>query len=63
MQTPIPWTVIAVGVLLVIIATLADSLGLGRHAGFGWRQGRGVVIGALVIVAGLYLRHRLRASR
>jgi hypothetical protein len=55
------WVVIGIGALLVLIALFADSLGLGR-SGFGWRQGLGLVIGAVVILAGLYLRHRGKAS-
>ena len=49
---------IGIGVLLLLIAALADPLGLGRNPGFGWVQGLGVVIGALVALAGLYLRRR-----
>jgi hypothetical protein len=49
---------IGIGVLLVLISALADPLGLGRHPGFGWIQGLRVLIGVLVILAGLYLRRR-----
>ena len=49
---------IGIGVLLLLISALADPLGLGRTPGFGWQQGLGVVIGALVALAGLYLRRR-----
>ncbi len=55
--------VIGVGVLLVLIALFADPLGLGKSAGFGWKQGVGVIIGALVMLAGLYLRRRMKLSR
>ena len=51
-----------VGILVVLISALADPLGLGRHPGFGWIQGLGVVIGALAIAGGLYLRRRLKAA-
>jgi len=50
--------VIGVGVLLVLIALFADPLGLGKSAGFGWKQWLGVVIGVVVILAGFYLRWR-----
>jgi hypothetical protein len=53
--------VIGIGALLVLIALFADPLGLGRP-GFGWRQGLGLVIGAVVILAGFYLRRRGKAS-
>ncbi len=62
MSNPVfAWIVIGAGILLVVISAFADPLGLGRSLGFGWVQGLGVVIGALVILAGLYLRRR--ASR
>ena len=43
------------GALLVLISTFADLLGLGRSPGFGWKQTLGVLVGALVILAGGYL--------
>jgi len=49
---------IGIGVLVFLIAAFADPLGLGRHSGFGWVQGLGVVIGVLVGLAGLYSRRR-----
>lgn len=59
MQTPtFAWIVMVVGVLVVIIAALADRLGLGRSPGFGWRQTLGVVIGVVVLLVGFYLRRR-----
>jgi hypothetical protein len=56
------WVVIGVGSLLVLIALFADPLGLGGRSGFGWKQGLGLVIGVVVILAGLYLRRRGKAS-
>jgi len=59
MSNPVfAWIVIGAGVLLVLISAFADPLGLGRSPGFGWRQTLGVIIGALVLAAGLYLRRR-----
>jgi hypothetical protein len=55
------WVVIGIGALLVLIALFADPLGLGGQSGFGWKQGLGLVIGAVVILAGLYLRRRGKA--
>jgi hypothetical protein len=51
-------SLIGIGVVLLLISVFADPLGLGRNPGFGWIQGLGVIIGALVILAGLYLRRR-----
>jgi hypothetical protein len=64
MQNPaFAWTVIGVGVLVVVIAGLADPLRLGRHPGFGWWQGLGVLIGVVILLAGLYLRRRVKPSQ
>jgi hypothetical protein len=57
------WVVIGVGVLLALISALANPLGLGLHPGFGWKKTLGVVVGALIVVAGLYLRRWPRNSR
>jgi hypothetical protein len=39
MNNPMPaWTVVGLGVLLVLVSLFADPLGLGRHPGFGWKQ-------------------------
>ena len=51
-------SLIIIGMLLLLISTFADPLGVGRNPGFGWIQWLGVVIGALVILAGFYLRRR-----
>jgi len=56
------WVVIGIGALLVLIALFADPLGLGRSPGFGWRQTLGVVVGALILLGGLYLRRRRKGS-
>jgi hypothetical protein len=50
------WILIGAGVLVVLISAFADPMGLGRSPGFGWRQTLGVVVGALVVAAGAYLR-------
>ena len=55
-------TLMIVGILIVVISGLADPLGPGRSPGFGWRQALGVIVGALVIAAGVYLRRRVKSS-
>ena len=42
------WVLIGIGAILVLIASFADPLGLEKSAGFGWRQGLAVVIGAQI---------------
>ena len=54
--------VIGIGVLMVLISLFADSLGLGSTLGFGRVQTIGVIVGALVIVAGFCLRRRPKPS-
>ncbi len=57
MNNPVfAWIVIGAGALVVLISAFADPMGLGRSPGFGWRQTLGVVVGALVVAAGVYLR-------
>ncbi len=59
MSNPVfAWIVIGAGVLLVLVSVFADPVGLGRNPGFGWLLWLGIVIGVLVILAGLYLRRR-----
>jgi hypothetical protein len=53
---------IVVGAILILISLFADLLGLGRFPGFGWRQTVGVVVGALVVAAGVYLWRRGKGS-
>jgi hypothetical protein len=43
---------IAVGVVMVLIALLADTLGIGEE-GFGWRRGLFLAVGVVVALAGL----------
>ncbi len=63
MQNPaFATTLMIVGILIVLISGLADPLGLGRSPGFGWRQTLGVVVGTLVLLAGVYLRRRGKVS-
>jgi len=63
MQSPaLAKTLMIVGVFIVLLSALADPLGLGRSPGFGWRQTLGVIVGALVILAGLYLRRRTKPA-
>jgi hypothetical protein len=44
--------VIATGVVMVLIALLADVLGIGAE-GFGWRRGALLAVGIVVVLAGV----------
>jgi hypothetical protein len=64
MQNPaFSWIVMAVGVVLVLISGFAYPLGLGQNPGFGWKKMLGVVIGALIVIAGIYWRRRSAAHQ
>ena len=48
--------VIAVGVVMVVVALIADAINLGQE-GFGWRRGVFLAAGVVVALAGVvYLR-------
>ena len=53
---------IIVGIVIVFLSAFADTLGLGRSPGFGRWQTLGAIVGALVILAGIYLRQRTKPS-
>ena len=45
---------ILLGILVIAISALADTIGIGAEAGvFGWKQILGVVFGIVMLVAGL----------
>lgn len=44
-----------IGLLMVLLAVLADSIGIGGTPGFGFAQIAALVIGFIVLVIGLYL--------
>jgi len=48
--------VLVVGVLLVLLALLADIIGVGRVPGFGWKQMLTLLVGLALIGAGWFLR-------
>ncbi len=46
------FAVVAIGVIAVAVAALADPFGIGDSDTFGWKQIAGVVVGAVVAVSG-----------
>lgn len=51
---------VGLGAVLILVAVFADSLGLGREPGFGWKQGALLVVGLALVVGGVLWR---RVSR
>ena len=56
MQTT--WVLIGVGVLLFLLSLLANTLGIAPNPGFGWKKTLGVVVGIVLVVAGLVMSRR-----
>ena len=48
----------AAGLILVIVALLADVIGVGRSEGFGLNQTVGAILGVIVLAVGLQLWKR-----
>ncbi len=47
---------IAIGVILAAVAALADQIGVGAPtSSFGWKQLLGLVVGIILVVAGIIL--------
>lgn len=47
---------IVIGVLLALVSAFADQVGLGAPgSGFGWKQLLGLVLGIILVVAGVLL--------
>lgn len=55
-------TLNVIGLVLVLLAVLADPLGLGQHPGLGWKQGLALVAGLILIEVSWFWARR-RASR
>jgi hypothetical protein len=49
-------TLIALGVLLILVSVFADALGLGQEPRFGWKQVIGLVVGVALVVVGMAWR-------
>jgi hypothetical protein len=50
---------IALGIVLGLVAALADPLGLGHEgSGFGWKQVVGLAAGVVLVLGGLLLSRR-----
>jgi hypothetical protein len=47
------YALIAFGVLAAVVAVLADPLGIGGGAGFGWKQGTLLSTGVSVAIGGV----------
>jgi len=53
MKNRLGGTILIAGLALVLVALLADEIGIGNEPGFGWKQLIGLVVGAVVVLVGL----------
>jgi hypothetical protein len=54
--------IVLAGIAIVAISVLADPIGLGGEAGFGWKQAVGAGAGAVLVVAGALVAIRARGA-
>jgi hypothetical protein len=47
------WVLVVLGGALLALSALAEPLGLGDNDGIGWKQTIGMIVGGVVLVAGL----------
>jgi hypothetical protein len=51
------WNLLTIGgLLLILVSSFADQIGVGQHPGFGLRQGAGVVLGLVLILVSPYMK-------
>ena len=53
---------VAAGVVLIVLSAFADTFGIGDFDGFGSKQVAGVVVGGVVVAAGLVLMYVRRGG-
>lgn len=54
-RKPIGTAALVAGVLAVLLAVLADEIGVGGQPGFAWKQGILLAVGVIVAIVGLAL--------
>ena len=46
------------GIIIFILASSADVIGLGEYPGYGYKQISGNILGAIAIIAGVYFTRK-----
>jgi hypothetical protein len=54
-QKKLPVIVIVIGLIILILSLLLDLLGFGRSPGIGPNQLLGIIVGAVIVLTGLFL--------
>ncbi len=52
---------VVLGIVVLIVAVFADSLGVGAKHGFGWKQIAASITGVVVAAVGVWLTRRKAA--
>lgn len=47
-----------IGIIIFILALSADFIGVGYHRGFGYKQISSLIVGAIAIIVGVYLKRK-----
>ena len=57
-QKKIGQVFLLIGVIIFILASSADFIGFGEYPGYGYKQISGFIVGAIAIIAGVYLKRK-----
>jgi len=58
LQKKIGMGFLIIGIIIFILASSADLIGLGEYPGYGYKQISGNIVGAIAIIAGVYLTRK-----
>ena len=58
LQKKIGIVFLLIGIIIFILALSADFVGLGVYPGYGYKQISGFIVGAIAIIAGVYLKRK-----
>ena len=47
-----------IGLIIFILASSADFIGFGEYPGYGYKQISGLIVGAIAIFLGVYLKRK-----
>ncbi len=50
---------IGIGIIVLLISMLADSIGIGGYQGFGWKQAIGLTLGIGIVITGLVIKKKI----
>ena len=58
LQKKIGIVFLLIGIIIFILALSADFIGWGNYPGYGYKQISGFIVGAIAIIAGVYLKRK-----